>query len=96
MESFNLKAYQYQRLLEERRGNNFSYPNEDEIKKLHDLGYIEENPTMSVEFAKEKVLEWRKKGHYARIICHAQGKIRMREYTVIHRPKKPKPCSPLK
>lgn len=88
MANFNLKAYQYQRMLEERRGNNFSYPSEEERKKLSDRGYVEEKPTYSVEVAKERVVEWRKKGHYARIICEAQGKVRMREYIVIHRPKK--------
>jgi len=86
-QSFNLKAHQYQRSLEERRGNNFQYLNNDTYKELEAKGYEFDNPTRSVVAAKEKVEENRANGYYSRIVCWAQGKIRCKEYTVIRKKK---------
>jgi hypothetical protein len=84
---FDLRAYQYQRSLEERRGNNFQYLNNETHADLERRGYLFDNPTMSVIHAKEKVADYRASGNHSRIVCWAQGKIRMREYIVIHKPK---------
>lgn len=84
----SLKAYQYRRMIEERRGNNFAYPTEEEWGKIETMGYVCDEPTYSIVHAKNRVAELRSNGYYCRIVCRAQGKIRMREYIVIHRPKR--------
>jgi hypothetical protein len=74
-------------MLEERRGNNFQYLNSEKYLDLERRGYIFDKPTICVIAAKEKVLEYRSKGNHSRIVCIAQGQVRMREYIVIHKKK---------
>jgi len=49
---FNLKAYQYQRSLEERRGNNFQYLNNQTYQNLEAKGYEFSKPEKSLIHAK--------------------------------------------
>lgn len=84
---FNLKAYQYKRMLEERRGNNFQYLNDDSYQELLDKGYEFYKPMSSLDAAKETVLKSRENGYFSRIVCFAQGQIRTREYIVIRKNK---------
>jgi hypothetical protein len=84
---FNLKSYQYQRSLEERRGNNFQYLNNDTYKELETKGYEFDKPQRSLTHAKEQVEANRSNGYYSRIVCWAQGQIRMKEYIVIRKKK---------
>jgi hypothetical protein len=86
-------AWKYVRMLEERRGHNYQYPNDKEWEKLLESGYEvhqfkNDRCTSSEYAAKEVVEEYRKNGYYSRIVCFPQGKIIMREFTVIFKKRK--------
>lgn len=91
------RAYQYQRRLEEQRGHNYQNFNQEKWDKLEQNGWqmhvfsgrgTEHNATMSEMSAKEVVEEYRKTGHYSRIITgYSQNKQRIKMFTVIYKKK---------
>lgn len=89
----DLKAYQYKRMLEERRGHNYQYPTPEQWQKLQELGYEihyfgNRNDTSCEYQAKEAVEDYRAEDYYSRIICFAcPNIIGAKYYTVIFRKK---------
>lgn len=79
--------FDYQALLESRRGHNYAYLTDEIYKDLQAKGYKEELETYSEVTAQDKVLELRKTGHFARIICEA-NRLRIRKYIVYARLKR--------
>lgn len=83
----------YQRMLEERRGHNYQYPNDEQYIKLQLLGYKEHKfsngklDTISELDAKELVTDYRLKDNYSRIICFYNDIIGLKTFTVIYRSK---------
>lgn len=85
-------AYKYKRALEERRGHNYQYPNQEQQEKLAKLGYeyhlFDRGMDTSSELeAKEVVENYRKNGYYSRIVCFANNIVGMKYYSVIYRKK---------
>ena len=96
----DLRAYQYKRLLEERRGHNYQYINDEQYLKNEKLGYkyhrfeqssdriFESISTMNEKLAKEVVRKYRSDGYFSRIVCHPNEIIGAKDFYVIYRKKK--------
>jgi hypothetical protein len=82
-------ADKYQKLKESRRGDSFEYWNDEKHGLMLENGWaLWDFATLSVLQAKEKVVELRKSGHYARIVCgYQKSKQRERYCSVIYRKK---------
>lgn len=101
MSSMELKAYQYRRMLEEKRGNNFEYWKDEKHYqmlengwKLHDFkerrrGVMHgRRATSSITSAKEIVSQLRNDNNFARIVCgYEKNAQRVKMYSVIYKPK---------
>ncbi len=89
----DLKHFQYERMLEERRGNSFQYPTNEQQIKNDKLGYKHhifkggKTDTNALYYAKKIVKEYRNKNNYSRIVCYANDIIGLKTYSVIYRPK---------
>lgn len=90
----DLKAYQYKRMLEERKGHNYQYYTDDIGKELEEKGYEfylftnrmnrKDEATQFEHVAKEVVEQLRNSGHFARIICgYDQNVQRIKMYSVV-------------
>jgi len=93
------QAMQYKAMKEARRGNSFTYLNDDALKKLCDRGYVyhifetngvRKHETGSVEYAKEEVEKLRKdKKHFARIVVNPSYNIRgCQTYSILKKTRK--------
>lgn len=91
------RVYQYQRRLEEQRGHNYEWYNEQKFEKYLEKGYLIhtfvskfDGESTSAEFlAQEAVLKYRSEGYYARIICGYDKNVqRMKQFTVIYKKRK--------
>jgi len=89
--NINLRAYQYKRMLEEKRGHNYQYPNNEQQRKNDELGYEHHVfkktksgygtlETINEEQAKEVVKSYRKNGYYSRIVCYPNEIIGVKYY----------------
>jgi len=91
MEDF--KSYQYRRMLEERRGHNYQYPNNEQQIKNDELGYVHHKfddgkfDTRFEDEAKETVERYRSNGYYSRIVIYQNRIVGMKYYSVIYRKK---------
>lgn len=90
-----LRFFQYQRMLEERRGNSFQYPTNEQQIKNDELGYKHHQfksgkDTISMYEAKEVVEKYRSEGNYARIVCYPNQIVGLKTFSVIYRPKSKK------
>jgi len=88
----DLKAFQYRRNLEERRGHNYQYPNSEQQLKNDELGYEHHlfkgsKDTSSEDLAKEAVERYRNNGYFSRIVCYPNEIIGMKWFSVIYRKK---------
>ena len=94
-----LNAYQYTRMLEERRVHIYPYLTSEYHEKLEKLGYnfhlfkdsYKSMVTSSEDVAQEIKKEYIESNHYAKIVC-VTNKIRIKEYSVWFKPKKTKKC----
>lgn len=94
-QNLELSALQYKRRLEENRGFNFAYLNDELELKLNESCYnthkfgsgINNKSTHSVLEAKKVVEDYRNKGYYARIIC-ISNTLRIKEFTVWYKLRK--------
>jgi hypothetical protein len=86
----------YKKRLEANKGSNYEYWSEKHDKMLangwsqfdfRDLDQCFELHTRYEDGAKEKVIELRNNGNYARIIC-VTNRLRIRTYSIIFKPKK--------
>ena len=86
----------YKKRLEANKGSNYEYWNEKhdkliengwEMVNFRDLDQCFEHYTRYENRAKEKVIELRNSGNYARIVC-VTNRLRVRTYSVIFKPKK--------
>ena len=92
----SLKAFQYRRMLEERRGHNFAYLTNELYDYLTKKGFQRHKfneirghrsiSTGSENVAKEIVKQYREDGCFSRIIC-VTNKIRIKEFTVWYKKK---------
>lgn len=94
MDKINLKHWKYQRMLEERRGHNYQYPNNEQQLKNEVLGYKHHifedgrQETMSETKAKKVVEQYRSTGYFSRIVCYSNAIARAKYFSVIYRKKK--------
>jgi hypothetical protein len=88
-------AMQYKRMLEERRGHNFTYLTQAVHEELERKGYEQlMGPLVPAEIHSEStalgwVYELRRNGHYARVFCIA-NRLRIKQYTVFFKKKEKK------
>lgn len=96
MSDYGSPAWKYKRMLEERRGHNYQYVNDDVYMKLEKQGYkyhsFEKENTYSQEtwselHALEIVKEYRDTGHYSRIVCFPNDIRGLKTFCVIYRKK---------
>ena len=91
-----LKSFQYKRMLEERRGHNYEYWNDEKHLKLIEKEgwqlqwFIDGNSkfqhTLFESEAKRKVEKLRNGGYYARIVCgYTKTVQREKHYSVIYK-----------
>lgn len=88
--SLDLKLFQYKRMLEERRGHNYQYPNNKQQIKLDELGYKHHlfngrDDTTSELLAIEVVKDYRSKNYYSRIVCYPNEIIGLKTFSVVYR-----------
>lgn len=90
------KIHQYKRRLEEQRGHNYQWFNQEKWNQLELSGWkmhkfdnkVDRDATSYEEGAKEVVEQYRKTGHWARILCgYSKNQQRVKMFTVIYKKK---------
>jgi hypothetical protein len=97
MIDYGSPAWKYKRMLEERRGHNYQYVNDDVYIKLEKQGYeyhtfkkenrADSKETLSELYAQEIVNQYRYEGCYSRIVCFPNDIRGLKTFCVIYRKK---------